>query len=214
MTTSREHLISLRTNLALASESVASLRYLPSKPSHLAAAALACSSVELGTGIFHLAGCSAKMGLPVLLRSLLESTMRLALIAKDPLYGPLSLELIDNTERLKFGGPEKSDQSLSIYLRARNEELKAAGAKMHSFRDLLTHIDGADWYGSYRVFSAFSHAQLSALAQHFFDRQPESTRVHVNKEPDERLLVTYFSGADQLICITTQAVRLIFSDHT
>lgn len=214
MNSSNECLISLRTNLAVAADAVAKIRYSPLELSHLAAAALACNSVELGTGIYHLADCKAKVGVPVLLRSLLESTMRLVLIAKEPTCGHLSLELIDNQERLKLI-PKKSDESLSELFRSRNEVLEAEGAKGYSFFDLLSHLYSAhhdDWYNLYRVYSAFSHAQLSALAQHFFEPRLDGTNIHINKIPDEQLLVAYFSGADQLICITIETIGLIFND--
>jgi len=210
MNSSPDPLISLSTNLARATNLIADIRYSPSRLADLSAAALACNCVEIGTSIFHLADCNAKAGLPVLLRSLLESSMRLALIAKDPACGHLSLELIDNIARLKLVGKNMPDKPLSIFLQSRNKELASAGAKKYSFADLLNHVNATDWYSIYRVFSAFSHAQLSALAEHFFEKQPTGTEIHWNRGLDERQFIAYFLTADQLVCIAIDAIERIF----
>lgn len=202
-------LAALRHGLAACEANLLAAQYDPAKLEHLSALALAVQSLEVASTIYELHNLHTRAGIPVLLRSLLECTMRLVFLAKNPSRNALSLELIDNQERLKLLADQSPANPLAKQLMDRNKRLKKAGAKHISFRSMLFESQTEAWNDIYSMFSSFTHGQLSSLAWQSMEAHPKGGKVDYLKPTPDHILIGYYEMAAQLIGFTAQAALSI-----
>ena len=140
------------------------------------------------------------------MRSLLESTMRLAYLSRQPVIAAASLELTDNIEKRKVLKDHAPSAELLANLELRNKHLRKLGAKPQDFRELLKSLRAENWYVIFSYLSNHTHANLTGLSQRFFSRSPAGTQISMIAKSDSKSDQLYIDGTHQLISISWKAV--------
>lgn len=216
----------LQKSVEAATMSIADLRFSSKYSLHLLTVLLVARCYELAYSILALTKSKSDVGIPVLLRSLLEHTVRLAYIVLDPVINPLSLELEDNVKRLKA---LKSMQDLGCQKKRTGEidklekqidKLKGQKVKSHTFRKkleliaknpkLMGYLEPNKMYLSFGMLSNISHGQVASLAYHGLAGKETENNVSLLKPMDSELKGEFIAKSTQLLNAAIQyAIKII-----
>ncbi|MBL8525444.1 MAG: hypothetical protein JNN20_17330 [Betaproteobacteria bacterium] len=143
-------------------------------------------------------------------RSLLECTFRIAYVKINPIENHRSLELKDLEEKIK-ALKHFSDGSTDIEsLKSRVAELKAAGAKNHSFKDMLKITGHEAWYPVFSMASNVAHGQITGIANQFLSTENGKKSIVLFAPLEQQQRDAYLLTTSQLLDAAFENARAIF----